>query len=155
LYSARNRTEKLAIGSIVYLFLNVVQINLSTYHVYFADNVHILYLSWNVKNHEITAKLLKLRCSNRFWYVSSVKYALILLPLLTIAQHESATRKLFLTKKISHFLFLAVEDILVLYPPHTGQEKIHALFPRKNLFIYLFITVQTLFSLIKPRFYYC
>ena len=62
-------------------------------------------------------------------------------------------RKQFLTKKISQFLFLAVEDILVLYPPLQDKKKnIHS-FPEK-IYSYLFITVQTLFSSIKPRFYY-
>jgi len=48
---------------------------------------------------------------------------------------------LFLTKKISQFLFLAVEDILVLYPLpslfHTRQEKNHTFLPEKNAFISL------------------
>jgi hypothetical protein len=42
-------------------------------------------------------------------------------------------------KLISQFLFLGVEDILVLYPPYKTR----------NLFL-----VQTLFSSRKPRFYY-
>ena len=59
----------------------------------------------------------------------------------------------FLTKKISRFLFLAVEDILVLYP-HTRQEKKITHFSRKKIYSYLFITVQTLFPSIKQWFYY-
>ena len=44
---------------------------------------------------------------------------------------------LFLTKKISQFLFLAVEDILVLYPPIQDKEKITHFSPEKNLLIAL------------------
>jgi hypothetical protein len=38
----------------------------------------------------------------------------------------------FLTKKISQFLFLAVEDILVLYLPIQDEKKNHALFPGEH-----------------------
>ena len=48
-------------------------------------------------------------------------------------KHDRIT---FLTKKISQFLFLVVEDILVLYPSHKTR-KINTIFPRKNLFISL------------------
>ena len=48
-----------------------------------------------------------------------------------------------LTKKVSQFLFLAVEEKKKI--AHFSPEKIYS---------YLFITVQTLFSSIKPRFYY-
>ena len=48
-------------------------------------------------------------------------------------------------------------DILVLYPPPPPPpfktRKIHALFPEK-IYSHRVITVQTLFSSIKPRFYY-
>jgi len=54
-------------------------------------------------------------------------------------------------KKISQFLFLAVNDILVLYPPYKTRKKIPT-FCRKKSYSYLFTTVQTLFSAIKPRF---
>jgi hypothetical protein len=40
-----------------------------------------------------------------------------------------------LTKKISQFLFLVVEDILILYPSYRTRKKNHAPFPGKNLFI--------------------
>jgi hypothetical protein len=46
-------------------------------------------------------------------------------------------RRVFLTKKINQFLFLAVEDIPCLVPPYTRQEKNHSLFPGKNVFISL------------------
>jgi hypothetical protein len=60
----------------------------------------------------------------------------------------------FLTKKLSQFLFIAVEDILVMYPLPPYKTKITHFFPEK-IYSNLFITVQTsLFSSIKPQIYH-
>jgi hypothetical protein len=61
-----------------------------------SDNIGILCLSCNVKKHKTTAKLSKKsrnqHCS-KFFMVSSMTSTLILLLFLTVAQHESGTRK--------------------------------------------------------------
>ena len=73
--------------------------------------------------------------------------------LITVANRTDFgnSRRVFLTKKINQFLFLAVKDILVLYPPIQDKKKITHFFPKK-MYSYLF-TVQTLFSSIKPFYY--
>ena len=53
----------------------------------------------------------------------------------------------FLTKKISQFLFLGVEDI------RQDKKKSMCIFPEK-IYSQHFTTVQTLFLSIIPRFYY-
>ena len=53
----------------------------------------------------------------------------------------------FLTKKISQFLFLGVEDI------RQVKKKSMCIFPEK-IYSQCFTTVQTLFLSIIPRFYY-
>ena len=71
------------------------------------------------------------------------------------------TRKIF-TKKISQFLFLGMEDFLVLYPPPPppppppiqDKKKITHIFPEKIYSIIALTTVPTLFSSIKPWFYH-
>jgi hypothetical protein len=51
--------------------------------------------------------------------------------------------------EVKGFLFLAEEDIFVLFPPIQDKTKITHFFPEK-MYSYLFIMVQTLFSSIKP-----
>ena len=71
----------------------------------FSDNAHILYLSCNVKKQTKTnAKLSKKSRNKRhssfslFLMMSSVKSsALVLFPFLTITQHESHTRKIYIS----------------------------------------------------------
>ena len=45
--------------------------------------------------------------------------------LITVANRTDFgnSRRVFLTKKINQFLFLAVKDILVLYPPYKTRKK--------------------------------
>ena len=79
----------------------------------------------------------------------TVHFRLILRYSLTFTSSEKNDQRIykFLTKEISQFLFLTVEHICVLYPtpPYkTGKNSRTAS-----------ITVQTLFSLIKPQMYLC
>jgi len=45
--------------------------------------------------------------------------------------YELVSIETILTKKISQFLFLGVEDFLVLYPPIQDKKKIMHIFPEK------------------------
>ena len=87
----------------------------------------------------------------------TVHFSLLLRYSLTFISSEKndQRRYKFLTKKISKFLFLAVEDIIV-FSPHTPPPPPYKTRTQSGTFFYsnLFITVQTLFSSLKPRFYY-
>jgi hypothetical protein len=66
----------------------------------FSDNVHILHLSCNVKKSKLPKKSRKKHRFNRLLMASVVKSGLILLPFLTFAQHESDTRKKYISDRI-------------------------------------------------------
>jgi hypothetical protein len=88
-----------------------------------SNNVRISYVSCNFKKTKTTAKLFKksrnMHRSNSCVMVSSVKSALMLLPFLTVVQHESGTRInifVYYNKNLSNQCSLTAQDKCIYCP---------------------------------------